>query len=403
MNHDDPSILHARQLLHKLTLHGPSITPCEPIMQALNQPIDWQYLLERGGRHKLLPLMNHTLSQMPAEIVQKIPPSVRRLLLFAALESKATSQSQFTVLKMLLHEFTQQNIPVMVVKGLTLAALYPEPSLRPCADIDLIVHERDWPTIAAVLEDLHFKPAPQCAVVRHLSPELVLKRASYIGQGQVVYHAPDGTIVEVHFRLLNIGIPCPVEDAWGGLRIERLGDTDIPTISCEDAVLYQALHMHGHHFTQMIWFTDLSLMLDAWGPQLDWSRMKYRVRDWHIDQTLAFTFELLEDLGGQLPEGLTASEFEPTGRLRQYFYRRRWPKETLIGMEHESPVGAPVWYYLHQRASWLDRFHYIRRGMFPPRACLGSEGRWKYLFRLLAHAAPPLQKPLHLPTSPPHR
>jgi hypothetical protein len=398
MRRDDPSIMHARHLLHAISVCDPSFPgQVERVAKTLQQPLDWPYALERGTRHKLLPWFNHILEFVSPDIVHAIPHEARRHLMVAALNAEATCRKQTSLVKTVLETFAQRGLPVMVVKGLTLAALYPKPSLRPSGDIDLIVKEHDWPAVANAMNDLRIELFAECKIAQQLSPESVIHRASYFPHGQICYRAPCGTVIEVHFRLLNIGIPTRTEDAWKHSRIQSLGELSMPTINREDAILFQILHMQGHHFAQLIWFTDLCAMLKAWNTQLDWSEIKSRVRQWRIEHTVAYVFELLQDLGASLPKEVSPSGFQPPGRIQSYLFRRRWPKDRVLEMEQEPPFGASIWLYLRQRASWLERCQFVWRVLFPPRACLGSESRRAYWTRFLGQAIPTLQKYLHVP------
>jgi hypothetical protein len=374
-----------RRLLKAVGLACPDVPPAEALCEVLSGPIDWMYTLRAGADHCVLPLLERALAGAP-DAAAMIPADVRQAVQIATLESAAGTQRQLAVLRTLLAAFEARGIPVLVLKGLTLAALYPAPHLRPADDIDLLVREEDWAAVVDALRGAGLQPLGRRAVAERLPAALVLHLACYVVEGQVQYAGPDRVLVEVHFRLVNKGLHGLREEAWERRRVQRVGAFDVPTISREDAIVTQAMHMNEHAFSRLIWFVDLALMLRGWRHAVDWDWIVRRARTLRVDLSLALAVDLLRRLGVELDGVPAPGEISRAGPMRRWWFNRWWCPAAILRFEHAPAFGrGSVSYYLNYRATWCDGFRYVFRGLWPPRACLGGESRRSYLRRFARH------------------
>ena len=234
-----------------------------------------------------------------------------------------------------------------------------------------------------MLDELSLRPRPGRLLAAGLSPDEALHLVSYVGYGEIQYRTPSDGLLEVHFRVFNVGIPAAVEDVWGRQRVERVAGVELPTIGFEDAVLFHAVHANWHRFCRLIWFADLHRMMRAWAGRMDWQWLVSRARDRRMGRALACAIELTQQLGGPIAGVPPEEVLEPPGRRAMERYRRRWVTPAVQDLEQASRFSFDaIWYYLRETATWGEWMKCVLRGMFPPRACLGGESRWSYLCRL---------------------
>ena len=138
----------ARELLKRACFVSQSETVEAAIGPLLADPVDWDDVLQYGARHRVLGLVEYALRHVSSRSLDAVPEQVRRHLLAAGLQHEVETRTKLSLVKSLLERLGARGIGAMVLKGLTLAALYPELRLRPSDDIDLLVGERDWPVVA---------------------------------------------------------------------------------------------------------------------------------------------------------------------------------------------------------------------------------------------------------------
>ena len=111
------------------------------IIALLKENIDWSYLLHLASHHKLLPLLYQSLE---AVAPTSIPETARAQL---KEQIQAGIQGNLFLTKELLHLldlFNKHSILVIPYKGPVLAVtVYRDLLLRPCNDLDILVHEHD--------------------------------------------------------------------------------------------------------------------------------------------------------------------------------------------------------------------------------------------------------------------
>ena len=111
--------------------------------------VDWQALVALAAKHRVLPLLDRHLNACCPE---RLPRATGRSLA-ARVAANAERSRRFSLetarLCDLLHS---AGVTVIAFKGATLAAtVYGDAALRQAWDIDLLVAEKDLPTVAAVL------------------------------------------------------------------------------------------------------------------------------------------------------------------------------------------------------------------------------------------------------------
>ncbi|MDR0898152.1 MAG: nucleotidyltransferase family protein [Oscillospiraceae bacterium] len=268
-------------------------TPPDP---ARFEGADWPALLSLAQEHKIDALLIDALCLLPEPL--QPPPEV-----FAPWQQQAmmTMFSQALLaeqLHRLLAAFEAAGLRVVVLKGVALKPLYPQPDLRTMSDADLLIGESDAAAGLALAESQGFTLIEEEPGVKVLG-------------GQ------EGLRVELHARLFD-------QTAYGFL--SRLDEAALfpLSITARGAVyggeawlfpplehaLFMLCHMAKHLITTGFGLrqtADLALFVGAYDAEIDWARF------WAIAGDLglsAFAAALL-DIGARylsLPEGRWAAD-----------------------------------------------------------------------------------------------
>ena len=111
------------------------------ILPYLASPVQWPLILERAYAHQVYPLLYRNLRELG---FPGVPPAVRAELKRAYLANALRNQLFAEELARLLKLLGEAGIPVIPLKGVTLAqSLYGDPAARVCSDIDILVPPAD--------------------------------------------------------------------------------------------------------------------------------------------------------------------------------------------------------------------------------------------------------------------
>ncbi len=230
----------------------------------VQEGVDWAALADAAEFHSLGPILYCTLDRACPELV---PENIARQLRSCYRDS-AKRHLIFTVkLLALLDAFESEGIAVVVLKGPALAeSLYPDPALRPCSDLDLMVRKQDVPGALRVLTregyklDAHLARLPLHTLLG-LHSELLLRQE---------HTAP----VDLQW---DIGLAdCPfrfdTEILWRSLSPSRIGEREVLALSPESLMLFLCVHGARHLWSRLQWLGDVARLARArpdWDVILD--------------------------------------------------------------------------------------------------------------------------------------
>lgn len=126
------------------------------------------------------------------------------------------------------------SIEPILVKGWTIARLYPEPGLRPYGDIDLVVRPTDYEAAAEAVKRIR----GEYGVDLHA------------GFDDLDYHGFD----ELHARS----------------RIIKLDEVDVRVLSPEDHLRVLCFHMLHHNAFRPLWLCDIGVAVETRAAKFDW-------------------------------------------------------------------------------------------------------------------------------------
>lgn len=272
------------------------------------RPLDWDWIQGRAEAERLAALLYAVLRPLPVRgpILERLRPawvSGRRQHLLGVEQ-----------LSGVLSTFEQEGVPVLTLKGPALGeALYPDPGLRPFADLDLLVRPADALRAISLLSALGYR---HLDAGHSLPYELAWRHAApFVGAAG----GPDRLPIDLHWGLVDspgIAPAPPIDHGELWERAVKVDAWDQPArgLGPEDLLIYLALHWAVHHaFSGLIWGLDLALLLRRCGGNLDWEAVAERARRWRLGGALYFALRRVQERFGVGPPPTLLARLRPRG------------------------------------------------------------------------------------------
>jgi hypothetical protein len=225
---------------------------------------DWSAVVRIADENALAPLLYASLRKSKRE--HQVPADVLQELRMAFLRSNVANGLVFQELSVLLDLFAREGIPVVLLKGCALAGtLYPDASLRPMADLDLLVPRSSMEQVGALL------------IREGYSAPLELRRG--FGQHFSNYRAfarggNRPAHLEIHWHLFKSPYYCrrvPIDWFWNRTTVIQVNGLAARAFNLQAQVLHLCAHFSLHHRAErLIWSYDLALLLTRCARQIEW-------------------------------------------------------------------------------------------------------------------------------------
>jgi hypothetical protein len=260
-------------------------------------PIDWPDLAAHATREGIAPLLFSHLDRL--DLLERVPPDARARLTGVARGAWATN----TVLADHWSEATAAlgaaGVESVTLKGMVLAhTVYPEPRLRPMADIDLLVRPEARTAALTTLQTLGYQtpgPAADVHAAARSFAELVR----------------DGTRIDLHWHLARYlrfeGIVEVDHDGpWRRARAFAIAGGRSLALAPDDLVLHLVLHLTlGSDFARVLWYADIDAVLRHFEAELDWDRVMAEAGRWRIRALVGWVLGVVHrSFGAPVPPGV---------------------------------------------------------------------------------------------------
>ncbi|MBF0285316.1 MAG: nucleotidyltransferase family protein [Magnetococcales bacterium] len=316
------------------------------------EPEDFIRAVRHHGVGTLFP--ESALERLPAPLAQPLGILRKRLTLQAMVRVGA--------LREILVACESLGLPLFVLKGPALSQqLHGSPLVRPCRDLDLLVHAPHANAAREALRTLEFLPHG----VYHGDPG---------GNHDLFRRERDGVFVELHWR--------PVRRDGGGALEQLLWSNAVtlnpgglavalPAPALEAAAPLLAFHGARHLWTRLVWLRDWDRLLRLAG--VDWERTVENARSLRLERYLGLAAVLCRDhLATPLPPALTDpySRLLAPGEGAAPLVRQVWRGPVFTDREVLHRVGRMrclVW-ELGLRADWRGRRDALASWMDPSAA-----------------------------------
>jgi len=306
---------------HSSVNSGAAIPEAELLIECLREsPLhvsrdtDWHALISLAENHNVLPLIYRALEANGAEI-----PG---FFLSAVQDTHSAVEILAAELEQLLASFAKEDIEVLPLKGPVLAeTLYGDVAMRPCTDLDLLVHVTD------------FNRA-----------EKILMNAGWIASSPADEYqrkfVRDGILVELHFGVASPrSFPFDLDGAWSRTSNSTFRGQPLKVMSEVDRALYLLLHGLKHGYSKLIWIIDAQRTLDAVRECSPREFVK-RAREQGLEQVLFIGCAMvLEVLPQRMPRGLAGVLAESPDAMQT----ARVSVERLLAGEAGTGRGPEIW------------------------------------------------------------
>ena len=338
-------------------LHAARGRPCEG-------PPDWSLvdprrLLQLAARHQVDALCHWNrifAAREGPRGERRSPPDELRNGLHAAFRYHSLRNEELALeLSGLGEQLSLRGVDWTLYKGAWLAFVaYPDPGTRPVHDIDLGIRERDFAHTVDALRALGYHPMEPLP----RTPEAALHRAHF-GK-QLRFNASGRRMVELHFRMVNIGPPLDEAWVWSERASFDVGATRIRVPGPEAMLLHLLLHANQHGFAVLRLLFDVRFALARLGPALRPERFVRLVRSLRCSTSAYFGLVLSRDLAGAEVPAELLEELRPNA-ARRAFFSHLWNVRSLKRLSaprRNMEVEAPRLYLL-ELGRWRDKARYV--------------------------------------------
>jgi len=347
--------------------------------------LDWDGLVDLAVREGTAPLLHLHLRRL--DLLEKLPPTVAHRLTEmtnAVWAANAVGEDRWAEATATLR---RAGVETLTLKGLALAhTIYPEPGLRPMADIDLLVRPDDRAAALEILRELGYRTpgddADRLAASRDFA-ELVR----------------DGMRIDLHWHLARYlrfeGVVRVDHDGlWRRARPLVTPAGHSLALCPEDLLLHLILHLTlGSEFARVLWYADIDAVVRHHGAEIDWEQLVAEAERWRIRALAGWTLGVVGDaFDTPLPRGLLERLEGGRGRRTAVAWciGASWPPslgpprgdtrvylaQTLLMDRSIDVLRLLVWTFFPS-GTWL-RFHYeiaaawqvaVYRAIHPLRVC----------------------------------
>lgn len=334
----------------------------EPVAHDEFPRLSWADVSADAKRHQVAPLVYEVI-QGP-DLEHRIPQEVRSELLLEYHRTGMRNEFIHQRVAEILAEAERKGVEVMLLKGaVLLRSGYSRLEHRTLGDVDLLVRERDFRGLREALEGLGYQSA-----VPDLCDADLPRYAQCVEQ--VRFASQRIPPVEVHFRLVNMGVAAAEEPAWHDAEPMDFDGLTVRRPSPERFLLHLCLHAQQHAFAVLRLLVDIAVWHRA--HPLDTDRFVALARRYHLATPAFYALTYTADMIG-LPESeLTRTLLRPTKWKRrrfEYLWRDRkirclqstlgsreseLPRAYLLGDAPLSQRAAFLWSVLMPPGRWFD-------------------------------------------------
>lgn len=257
----------------------------ETVIFSSSEVIDWPALIEEAKEHKVSGLGYSAIKNeiCNLEIDEKLLNEWKRDVIFSSMQQSKHVKQVANLLKV----FNDHEIPVIILKGMVLRFLFPNPDLRTMSDVDILVHEEDLGRVKKILTKLDFR--------RLNDPQ----------EKHDVYYGSDKPKIEVHWSLTEDGMfkggKSYEEGIWERTREVDVQGTKTLTLGYNDFMLHLIIHMASHvayHGFGIRYLVDIVVMVEQQGHCIDWEQLVADIDKCQMRKFAVVIFNCCDDLFG---------------------------------------------------------------------------------------------------------
>jgi hypothetical protein len=284
---------HESELIAKLCRTPLTSESRAGIAQLLGGDLDWEGLLSKIASWEVEPVALHNLR---TEFLDTIPVEYKQRVFDRERSARAIALMRGLVTLELVKSLDDNGIPVIVVKGASLAVMaYGDASMRTYSDIDLLVDRSDLVRARDFLTSNGYSPYYE------LADEQRLIRAQH-----ALELSDSRNKVELHWALLSrhLRLDIESEELMGeAVRVDIAGSR-IAALAPHHLMLFLCAHGAKHQWMNLRWICDVAQLSDRLSDD-EMSATLELAEKTHARRILAFGLRTARDvLGATIPSRL---------------------------------------------------------------------------------------------------
>lgn len=187
----------------------------------------------------------------------------------------------------IIKKFNEENIRVIILKGLVIREFYKNPELRTMCDADILVREEDLDKARKVLTSLGY-----------------LESEEYDEHGaHIVFEHTNHLPIEVHWTLINDdyfnGSKEFEKSIWDNAIKVKIGETEALSLGWDDLVLHLCIHMavhivhRGFGVRQLV---DLVILVENKRDEINWNEFRRKAIECKVNKFVIIIFNVCKEL-----------------------------------------------------------------------------------------------------------
>lgn len=296
---------------------------------------EWHRLVDQAAFHGVIGYAQEALSSLEEHVPGEVLNTLRQVRI-AQIARIAMANRDVAIIT---SELTRLGIENILFKGPVLdEVVYQRDNMRSFGDLDYFVRKED---IARAID-----------AFTALGYSLVEDKADiFTGKGKIknqVHLAKEGSLpIDLHWKLINLpthesSIAVDYDEIWRSAKMVEVGGTTIKTLSPEDTLIFQCVHMTAHHDSnRLIWFKDVEQVVRRYGPGMDWDNFARRVSRYHLKTFVYYALILTNEVCGLSevpnatlanlkPKYLTARFFEQLARRNNILEMQQLKRKPVL-------------------------------------------------------------------------
>lgn len=242
--------------------------------------VDWNELINLSRKHKIEGLIYFVLNK--SRLLENIDEDKVKDLKKEVFFTGVTQISNMSKLEKVFNEFSKENVPVIVLKGLVVREYYPQPEQRSMSDADIFVKAKDINKSKKILIDLGYTEI-DAEASHHIK---------YIKSGY--------PMIELHWHVMKRDgfsneLDLFEDDIWDRTIEVKVKGAKVLSLGYEDLALHLCMHMAAHLAASgfgVRQIADLVLLVEKKGHLIDWTLFINKAEEFGFKKFIIIMFKI---------------------------------------------------------------------------------------------------------------
>ena len=242
--------------------------------------VDWNELMNLSRKHKIEGLIYSALNK--SRLLENIDEDKVNELKKEVFFTGVTQISNMSKLEIVFNEFSKENVPVIVLKGLVVREYYPQPEQRSMSDADIFVKAKELNKSKKILIDLGYTEV-DAEASHHIK---------YIKSGY--------PMIELHWHVMKRDgfsdeLDLFEDDIWDRTIEVNVKGAKVLSLGYEDLALHLCMHMAAHLAASgfgVRQIADLVLLVEKKGHLIDWTLFINKAEEFGFKKFIIIMFKI---------------------------------------------------------------------------------------------------------------